>query len=208
MLLSRQDVFQPNNLGNEWQSKTWVAVEPELEWHIERRRLSVVETSARERNGVADHVVITNLVTGRLRELVPDVEPIAVLLVDALTADFNIDVADERMTEVIHPTEAVRNRSRARNGWDRHLEVDTVDEVTVTRDRASHTLAEVGLTVESLLDRLDREVRVTTIDHLPESDLWITSEVNILSAISDELHKTATTHVCCLFLKGKERFYS
>lgn len=132
MLLSRQDVFQPNNLGNEWQRKTWVAVEPELEWHVEGRRLSVVETSARERNGVADHVVITNLVTGRLRELVPDVEPIAVLLVDALTADFNIDVADERMTEVIHPTEAVRNRSRARNGWDRHLEVDTVDEVTVT----------------------------------------------------------------------------
>ena len=148
--------------------------------------------------------------TGLLSELVPDVEPVTVVTVDALAADLDVDVADERMAEVVHPTEAVGDRSWARNGWDGHLEVHTVDEVTVARDGAGHALAEVGLTVKGLLDGLDREVGVTTVHHLPESDLGVTSEVHILCTVSDELHKTATAHcfVFVLFLKGKkERFY-
>ena len=191
--------FSPTDLGNERESKTRVAVEPELQRDVQSRRLRVVQASARKSNRVANHVVITDLVARLLRQLVPDVEPIAVVLVNALPADLHIHVADQSVTEVVHPAEAVRGRRRARHSRDRHLQVHAVDQITVARDRARHTLAEIRLTVERLLNSLNREVRVATVHHLPESNLGITSQVHILSTIGDELHKTATTH-CSLVL--------
>jgi hypothetical protein len=43
------------------------------------------------------------------------------------------------------------------------------------------------LTVEGLLDRLHREVSVTSVGNFPESNLGISSKVYILSTISYEL---------------------
>jgi hypothetical protein len=63
-----------------------------------------------------------------------------------------------------------------------------VGEVTVAAYGASYLAAESGLTVEGLLDCLHCEVSVTTGYETEESDLRLTSEVYVLSAISYELH--------------------
>ena len=77
----RSGVFQPSSLGNEGESKTGVAAEPELERNVEGGSLSTVKSSTSKGKGVANHIVVADLVTGLLSKLVPDVEPITVLFV-------------------------------------------------------------------------------------------------------------------------------
>ena len=112
------------------------------------------------------------------------------MLVDLLAADLELDVVDEVVANPVEPAElgtrAVRRSER--HGGERGLEVDAVDQVAVAADRACYLLAEVGRAVERLLDGLHREVRVSAVDHLEEGDLGVTCEVDILRAISYELH--------------------
>jgi len=58
------------------------------------------------------------------------------------------------------------------------------------------------LTVEGLLDGFDGKVGVPAVGHLPEGNLRITGQVNVLCAVSDELHK-ASSH--CSYTKGKDK---
>ena len=58
-------------------------------------------------DGVTNHIVITDVVTGLLGKFVPDVKPVAVVLVNSLTTDLNFYVADKGVTDVIDPSEAV-----------------------------------------------------------------------------------------------------
>jgi hypothetical protein len=44
---------------------------------------------------------------------------------------------------------------------------------------------------------------VALVEHLPERDLGVARDVNVLGTVRDELHKT-TTHVC---LYPGERFF-
>ena len=67
------------------------------------------------------------------------------------------------MTERVDPAER-GTRDRYRRDID--LEVHTVNEITVARDRAADTLAEVGRTVEGLLDRFHGKVSVTSVHDL------------------------------------------
>jgi len=69
-----------------------------------------------------------------------------------------------------------------------HLKVGAVCKVSVTGDHALHATTEIGLAIESLFNRLDGKVSVSAISNFPESDLRITSKVNVLGAIGDELH--------------------
>ena len=189
-----------------------VAVEPELERDVERvlrraaedlRRgvgltlgavivavLATLGEEVHELGHVANHVRIAGLLARLLRELVPDLEPVTVVLVDLLAADLELDVVDEVVANPVEPAElgtrAVRRGER--HGGERGLEVDAVDQVAVAADRARYLLAEVGRAVERLLDGLHREVRVSAVDHLEEGDLGVTCEVDILRAISYELH--------------------
>ena len=77
----RSGVFQPSSLGNERESKTRVTAEPELKRNVESSSLSTVKSSTSKGKGVANHIVVADLVTGLLSKLVPDVEPITVLFV-------------------------------------------------------------------------------------------------------------------------------
>ena len=94
---------------------------------------------------------VTNLETWFLGELVPDVEPLAVLTVDALTTNLNLNVVDQNVANPVEPTELV-TRTIQFNSWKSHLQVDSVDKVTISADCAGHLLSEVGRTVECLLD--------------------------------------------------------
>ena len=197
---------------NQRQRQARVAAEPELERDVQRvrrgalhklvthvglaagavivARLAALHQQVRQQGHVANHLGVASLLSGLLRELIPDVQPVAVVLVDALTANLNLHGLDE---VVSHPVEPAELRTRAvarleRHGGERGLEVHAVDQIAVALDRARHTLAEARRAVEGVLNGLHGEVRVAAVHHLKEGNLGITREVNILRAIGNKLH--------------------
>ena len=207
--------------------KTRVAAEPELERDVQRvvrgavehlggavglatlavvvARLTALDEEVGELGDVANHLGIAGLLASLLGELVPDVEPLSVVLVDALAADLELDALNEVVTNPVEPAELGTRAVRGEEGNLRQggLEVDAVDQVAVALDRARHTLAEARRAVERVLDGLHGEVGVATVDDLEEGDLRVASKVNILRAIGYELHKTTTCHFISLMEKKK-----
>lgn len=214
--------------GDQWEGQTWVAAEPELEWDVQGvfwgaladlvggvwltrsaliiTALTGLDEQVHELWDVANHLGVTGLLTWLLGELVPDVEPVTVVLIDLLTTDLNVDIVDQVVANPVEPAELSTRTIGALedNLWQGGLEVDTVDQITITGDGTLDLLTEVGGTIEGLFNGLHGEVGVAAVQTLEESDLWIASEVDILSAISDELHKTTRTHVCCLCLEFRK----
>ncbi len=219
--------------GDEGKSQTGVAAEPELEGDIEgglgesvtgsanlarsvgiARTINVVEGGVGDEGklgGVTDHLEVTALLLGRHSELVPDVHPITVLAVDALATDLNLNLGDELLTGEVEPTgvnaTAGRVLERLANLGESNLKVSAVSQITVTGDGAGHAATEVSLAVESLLDRLHSEVSVTLVGNLPESNLGITSQVNVLCAVGDKLHKSSTHYKMLVILLKKKKNY-
>ena len=204
--------------GDQRESKTRVAAEPELEGDVESvfrgavldlvggvglaRRAVVVASlttlndQVRELRDVTNHLGVTGLLTRLLGELIPDVEPLTIVLVNALTTDLELHLADKVVANPVEPAEL---STRAVRGEELHLgegglEIHAVDQVTVTLNSDSHLLTETRGTIERILNGLHGEVGVTTVNNLEESDLGVTREVNVLGAISDELHQTTTCH--------------
>jgi len=75
------------------------------------------------------------------------------------------------------------------------LEVDAVDEITVSGDGAGNLLAEVGETVESLFNGFHGKVGVSAVDNFEESNLWVARQVDVLGTVSYELHKSSSHYV-------------
>ena len=199
--------------GNQGESKARVAVEPELERNVQGvlgravadlgggagldvggavriARLTALDEEVDEGGHVANHLGIARLLTGLLGELVPDLEPVAVVLVDLLTANLDVDVVDQVVAHPVEPAElgTAAVASLEGHGGQGGLEVHTVDQIAVTGDRALDLLAKVGRTVEGLLNGFHGKVSVATIDHLEEGDLRVARKVDILCTIGDELH--------------------
>jgi len=197
---------------NERERQARVAAEPELERDVQRvlRRalanlagrvglaraarvvaaLTALDEEVDELRHVANHLRVAGLLARLLRELIPDLEPVAVVLVNLLATDLNVDIVDQVVANPVEPAElgtrAVARRQE--NLGERGLEVNTVDEIAVAADRALHLLAEVRRAVERLLNRLHGEVRVATVNYLEKGNLRVARKVNILRAVSDKLH--------------------
>lgn len=172
--------------GDKRKGKAGVAAEPELKRdvkiHLGDERIGTQRGGELcEGRDVADHVLVANLLAGSLGKLVPDVHPVTVVLVDALATDLNLGVLDKIVAEVVEPAELGTVRDSDLGDGD--LEVDTREKITITGDGACHALAEIGGTVEGLLDGLHREIRVAPIHHLKEGDLGIASKVDVLSSV-------------------------
>ena len=218
--------------SDEGEGQTGVAAEPELKGDIKgglgegvtgsanlarsvgvARTIDVVEGRVGDEGelaGVADHLEVAALLLGRHGKLVPDMHPVTVLAVDALATDLNLNLRDELLTGEIEPTGinagcTRRVLQRLTDLGKSHLKVGAVSQITVTRDGAGHTTTEVGLAVESLLDRLHGEVGVTLVANLPESNLGVTSQVNVLGAIGDKLHKSSTHYKLLVILLKKKK---
>jgi hypothetical protein len=99
--------------------------------------------------------------------------------VNALTTDLDLDVADENVSDVVDPTKAERFISSgsggALNKGKSNLKVNTVNQITITRNGAGNTLAEIGGSVKGLFNRFDRKVSVTAVNNFEESDLGVSS---------------------------------
>ena len=153
---------------DERERKARVAVEPELERDIERvlrcarevlrgrgglERATVGITAlagrdekVHELGHVTNHLCVAGLLASLLRELIPDLEPVTVVLVDALATDLELNILDKVVADPVEPAEGC---TRTVSGLElylreRRLEVDAVDQVTVALDRAGDLAAEAG----------------------------------------------------------------
>jgi hypothetical protein len=212
--------------------QTGVAAEPELKGDIEgglgesiagsanlarsvgiARAINVVErgvSNEGQLGSVADHLEVTALLLSGHSKLVPDVHPVTVLAVNALTTDFNLNLRNQLLTGEVKPAgKDATSRSVLQglaNLGESNLKVSAVSQITITRDGAGHAATEVGLAIESLLNRLHSEVSVTLVANLPESNLGVTSKVNVLGAIGDKLHKSSThCKMLVILLKKKKK---
>jgi len=128
------------------------------------------------------------------RELRPDLHPVTILAVNALAADLKFDLLDEAVTDVAEPPETF-GLSVKRHLGKYNLNIRLVHKIGVTIDYSRYTLVKVSLAVKRHLNGLDSEVRVALVKDLPESDLGVTRNVDVLRTIRYKLHKTAT-HLC------------
>ena len=177
--------------SNEGKSKTRVSAEPELKGNVKSSFRFIISFGEA---GIPvtvtfNHGSVTIPVTSSLGEFVPDVEPVTVVFVNSLTTNLDLDGFDEFVSSPVFVTRYI---TCGCNLTKFNLEVYSVDKITVSRYSTGYFTIEIWGTVESLSDRLHREVGVSTVDNLEESNLGITGKVNILSPISDELHKSST----------------
>lgn len=143
---------------------------------------------------VTNHLEVSALLLSGHGELVPDVHPIAVLTINALATNLNLNLGNDLLTREVQPTGIDAGvelgsivGSVAHELVDlgkSHLEVGAVSKITVAANCALDTATKVSLSVESLLNRFNSKVGVTTIGHFPESDLGISRKVDVLCAIS------------------------
>ena len=203
--------------SNEWKSKTWVGAEPELKRNVEggfwksvswstnlswsrgvTRSINVSEGwvgDEGELGGVTNHLVVATFLFLGHGELAPDVHPVTVLLLNSLATNFNLNGLNKLMSREIKPScvkITIRISHRCVDLWESDLKVGSVSKITISGDGAVDTSAEISLAIEDLFNGFHCEVGVSSISDLPEGDLWVTSKVDVLSAVSYELHKSSS----------------
>jgi hypothetical protein len=176
--------------GDQRQGKTGVTAVPKLEGNIEggfregiagsanlarsvalTRTVDIVERGIGDKGefgGVSDHTVVTaDLVNGQ-GEVVPDVHPVTVLAINALTTDFDFNLRNELFAGEIEPAGVHCGTGGAVlhtlvDFGESNLKVSAVCKITVAADSASHATTEICLTVESLFDGLHCKVGMTFV---------------------------------------------
>ena len=200
--------------GDEGEGKAGVAAVPELEGHVEGGLVEGVAGGANlarggglagainiikrgvgnvsQLGGVSDHSKVAGALVHGEGELVPDVHPVTVLAVNALTTDLDLNLRDELLAGEVEPTGIntvlVGTLHLLIDLGESDLQVGAVSQITVAGNGASDTATEVSLAVKSLLNGLHGKVGVAFVGNLPESNLGIASQVNVLGAIGDKLH--------------------
>jgi hypothetical protein len=144
--------------------------------------------------GVTNHLVVTSLLLLGKGKLIPDVHPVTVLTVDALSTNLNLNLGNKLLTDEVQPagiytSGGVHGLVNLRKS---DLKIGAVGKVTVSADCAGYATAEVSLTRECLLNGLHCEVCVASVRHLPEGNLGGSSKENVLGAIGDKLHKSSS----------------
>jgi hypothetical protein len=124
------------------------------------------------------------------------VHPITVLAINALATDLNLHLRNELLTGEVKPTginAVLRRRLHLLvDLGESDLQVGAVSQITVAGNGASDTATKVSLAVESLLNGLHGKVGVALVRNLPESDLGVAGQVNVLGAIGDKLHQSSS----------------
>jgi len=178
--------------GNEWQEKTWVAVEEEDEWQVD----GVTSGSS----GHLSPVSLLGFIQVKLRVQTP---PALVVLVDALTTDGEFGGRDRAFG---NPVSIITIRGAGVSRGRLEFNVHVANKITVAGNSHGHT-ARVGWgTVDSLFNVFHSEVSVALVDRLEEGNLGVTGQVDVLGAVSDELHET-TGH-CESFCTIDQHFFS
>ena len=178
--------------GDEREVETGVAVEEEEEGEV--------DGLAGDTSG---HLTVRSLLGLIEVKLGVQTPPLLVVLVDTLTTDGKLDVVDGTLGNEVAVTSI-----RGAGGGDRRLElkVHVTDKVTVTGDSHGHAAGVGGSTVDGLLDVLHREVGVALVFRLEEGHLRVTGKVDILGAVSYELHETTGHFESCCTISRENNF--
>ena len=161
--------------GDQRQRQSGVAVEEKDEWQ-EDLTADV---------GGGGHLTVVRLLGLVQVKLGVQTPPLLVVLVDALATDGQFNILDG----------AFRNPRITGSGrlTSLHFDVHVSDQITVTGNGDGDAAIGTWGTVDGLFDVFHREVGVTLVHRLEESDFWVTREIDILGTIGDELHE-ATSH--------------
>ena len=161
--------------GNQRQRQSGVAVEEKDEWQED---LTVLE-----RGG--SHLTVVSLLGLIQVKLGVQTPPLLVVLVDALATNGQFNILDGTFREPrIVGTSLITGL---------HFDVHVSDQITVTGNGDGDAAIGTWGTVDGLFDVFHREVGVTLVHRLEESNFWVTREIDILGTIGDELHE-ATSH--------------
>lgn len=184
--------------SNERECKAGVAVEPELKRNVHDIACNhagiphcLTGGVPLEHRVVTDHAVETDGMTARLCQLVPDVEPLPEVTVNALTTDLDLDRLDELVADMVDPASSSRRGGSSVGGCNLgqlDLEVRLGQKVAIPRHAARDAATEADSSVESLLDSLHGKVRMATVNGLEERNLGVASQVLILRAVGHQLH--------------------
>lgn len=174
--------------GNQWQGQSWVSVKEKDQWQKARFR---VWTGTPERGSHLTVVQLLGFVHVQFRVQSP---PLLVVFVDSLTTDGQFSSGDGafRDPRIFSLVEGFKRRQ---------FKVHVRNQITISGDRDGDATGRRGSTVDSLFDVFHRKVSVAFVNSLEKSDFWVTSQVDILGAVGDELHET-TGHIVCFCTIG------
>ena len=161
--------------GDQRQRQSGVAVEEKDEWQED---LTVLERGG----GHLTVVRLLGLVQVKLGVQTP---PLLVVLVDALATDGQFNILDGTFRD---PRIVGTGGSTGL-----HFDVHIGDQITVTGNGDGDAAIGTWGTVDGLFDVFHREVGVTLVHRLEESNFGVTREIDILGTVGDELHE-ATSH--------------
>ena len=177
--------------GNQWQGQSWVSVKEEDQWQV---NLFVVHSRR-------SHLTVVQLLGFVHVQFCVQSPPLLVVFVDSLTTDGQFSSGDGtfRHPRILSGEDGV---SSVRGQFKVHVR----NQITISGDRDGDATGRRGSTVNSLFDVFHRKVCVAFVNSLEESDFWVTSQVDILGAVGDELHET-TGHIVCFCTIGRDFFF-
>lgn len=156
-------LFSPTLIqGNQGKGKAWIPVPEEFQRNVQGITLHGGGRRGGQVRGVTDHGSITQLVASGLGQLGPDVDPVTVVFVNALTTDFEFHGLDQDVTNPVQPPEGVT----ASGGNVRELDaqVGAMNQITIAANGASNFLGPVAHAIEGLFNGLQGEVSMTTVN--------------------------------------------
>ena len=181
--------------SNQWQGQSWVAVEEEDEWQV-----NLVGSIM---DWVSRHLSVSELVPFGQVQFRVQSPPSLVVLIDSLTTDGQFRSRDNTLGDPVSIWATTRD---VRESCCCRFEVHVTDQITVSGDSDGDATRGRGGTVHSLFDGFHRKVSVAFVNRLEKSDFWVTSQVDILGAIGDELHET-TGHFVCFCTISRDFFF-
>ncbi len=143
----------------------------------------------REDIGVTDHRIEGRALVGWHGEGGPDLEPGTRVFVDLFVADFDADLFDHSVTDVIHPI-ALEGRILCRIRRERgkiNFQEEGIEEFGLAGENTGDAAPEVGGAVEFNRDGFNGEGCVAAIDVFEESGLRIAGQIRILASTGHQL---------------------
>lgn len=194
--------------GDERESQARVAVEPELQRDVENTRAPDARVRRRCRQRRRVHPIELDRLVRRRRQRLPDVKPLALVAIDDLTTDLHLNLLEQEVSKAVLLVIPVRLRvDECSTSIADHRKLDLQlclsDQIRIAVDDGDDTLSERRSTREVDTERLHGKVRVTLLEDLPERDMRVARDVDILSPVGNKLKKS-TCHG--LFEHNKKDF--
>lgn len=171
--------------GNQWQGQSWVSVKEKDQWQV--------NCTPFDRRS---HLTVVQLLTVIQVQFCVQSPPLLVVFVDSLTTDGQFSSRDGAFREP-----RILSNGSGGSVFRGQFKVHVRNQITISGDRDGNATGGRGSTVDSLFDVFHRKVSMAFVNSLEESDFWVTSQVDILGAVGDELHET-TGHIVCFCTIG------